>query len=157
VSLQARCVAKVKEKYFTAKYTPVGVLLKCLRYDLFKIKLQLKYRKNKIYSYLTVSFDTGLHLKKYVNVHIKFGTVKNYHEMRSLVHGHVSVAITMSTSFRSRLWNHFILDPFRSNALIILVLFFPNRLHRRIYETKLPTHVSFPFSPVFYFSYYFNP
>jgi hypothetical protein len=157
VSLQARCVANVKEKYFTTEYRPVGVLLKYLLNDLFKIKLQLKYRKNKIYSYLTVNFDTGLRAKKYINVHLKFGTVKNYHEMRS-AHWHCTLSIlccyihvdvislTLSKSLYSGSVGFKRTDNFGS--------VFPNRLHRRIDETKLPTHISFLFS-VFCFSYHF--
>jgi len=29
------CMVKVEEKYFKIKYRPVGMLLKCLHYDLF--------------------------------------------------------------------------------------------------------------------------
>ena len=52
-----------------------------------------------------------------------------------------------STSLRSGFPNCIILDPLCSNA------FFPNRLNRRIYETKFPTHVGLFF--IFYFSYHF--
>jgi len=51
---------------------------------------------------------------------------------------------------RSGFGNRFILDPFISNALIILADF-KKFLDRRIYKTTFPTHVSFFFLP-FYIS-----
>jgi len=35
MSLKVRCMVKVKGKYFKTKYRAVGILLKCLYYDLF--------------------------------------------------------------------------------------------------------------------------
>jgi len=57
-----------------------------------------------------------------------------------------------STSLRSGFRNRFILDPFRSNSLLILVLFLQIVWGRRNYETRFPTHVSF----LFYLSYHFT-
>jgi len=48
------------------------------------------------------------------------------------------------TSLRSGFWNGFILDPLSANAIIVSLFFF-NCWDRRIYETKFPTEVSFPF------------
>ena len=52
-------MVKGEEKYFKTKYRPVGLLLKCLRYDVFI--LQLKIRRNESYSSTSifVNFRTG--------------------------------------------------------------------------------------------------
>jgi hypothetical protein len=88
------CMVKVKEKYFKTKYRPVGVLLKCLHYDYFKLGLQLKFRENKCYSSIIVNFHAGLHWKKKKIHQIKiYGERKwSWEEDRWLVHCHFSVA-----------------------------------------------------------------
>jgi len=44
-------VSKREENKFKAKYGPVGILLKCLRYDIFLIFVKLKYTEKKILLY----------------------------------------------------------------------------------------------------------
>jgi len=53
-------MVKVKEEHFKTKYSPAGILLNVSTMIYFKFKLQLKFRNNKIYSSIIVSFCTGL-------------------------------------------------------------------------------------------------
>jgi hypothetical protein len=54
-------MVKVNEKYFKGKYRPVDILRNVNGMIYFKIKLQLKFMKNKIYYSKIVNFRTSLH------------------------------------------------------------------------------------------------
>ena len=71
----------------------------------------------------------------------------------SLVSCLTHLSSASSTSLRSSFRNSFILDPFCSSAKNCGSIF-PNRLCRRIYKTKFPTHLSCHFSS-FYLSYHY--
>jgi len=91
-----------------------------------------------------------VYAKKYINLYFKFGKNKFIMRVEPLIDklsvrcclNHLNNASSKSLS--SGFGNRFILDPFISNALKILADF-KNSLHRRIYETKFPTHVNFFF------------
>jgi hypothetical protein len=55
-----RCMVEMKKNYSKKKHRPLGILnVYVMMY--WKIKLQLKFRKNNNYSYIIVNFHTRLH------------------------------------------------------------------------------------------------
>jgi hypothetical protein len=56
VSLLARCMSKVKEKYLKTKYRPADILLNVNAMIYIHFKLQLKSVNNKNYSSINVNF-----------------------------------------------------------------------------------------------------
>lgn len=127
-----------------------GILFDINAMVYFKFNLQLKCRNRNDCS-VSVNFLTGL-AKEYIDLKLKCRNreIKSCRDKRtdywdtviSLLLKPLSSAST--TSRRSGFRNRCILDLFCSNALIIFVLFIPNGLDRRIYETIFPRHASPP-------------
>jgi len=95
-----------------------------------KFKIHLKFRNNKKLLFYNCEFPQGLTINQYLNLKLMSGKNKMYHGKRtahrygvtSLWLNHLSSA--SSTSLCSVFRNLISRDPFCSNALIILVLFF---------------------------------
>ena len=112
-----------------------------------KFQLELKYENNKNYSPIILN-SIKVHARKSIYLRLKCRNNKVLTSgqlacILSLVRSLNHLSSGPLTSIRSGFWNRFIFDPFCSNAPIIFVLIFPNRLDRKIYDTKFPTHVSF--------------
>jgi hypothetical protein len=111
----------------------------------FKIKLQFKFRKNKIYSYVIVNFQTSLCYK------IHYMKNKNYPEKRtagwyiviSVLLQPLKQYFTDVTSFRPLKSLYSLPVPFKHRNNFGSV--FTNHLDFRISETKFLSHVGFLF------------
>ena len=136
------------------KIQTVGVLLNVNATIYFKFKPQLKFINNKNYSSINENFHSGLRWK-YINLKVKNWKNKT---RRGPFNGTLSILCCLNTlcsvplkSFPSDFLNRFILDPFCSNTLIIVVLFFQIVW---IDDTKF-LHASAVFS-IFCLLYYYN-
>ena len=85
--------------------------------------------------------------KKYVNLHLKFRKNKNCHVLLKLLRHHLDITLF-------RLSKLFILDPFLSNTLILLVLFF-QIIWIVEFMRPNPRHKSAFFFSIFCCSYHF--
>jgi hypothetical protein len=124
-----RCGVKVKEKYFKIFCRPAGILLNVNSVIYFKFELKLKIEINEKLLSIIVNHFTGI-MQKYVKSNLKFSKNKSNYEKRT-AHWHIVTSLFLNnlgsfslTSLRSEFRYRFVLYPFSSNTLIILVPFF---------------------------------
>jgi hypothetical protein len=97
VSLQARCMTKVKEKYFKTKYRPEDILLNVNAMIYINFKLQLTFINDKNYCY-NCKFLNRITLKKYINLKLMFRNNTSYHEKITHWDSHFSMDQTTSAA-----------------------------------------------------------
>jgi len=98
-----------------------------------------------------------VYAKQYINVKLKFGMNKNYHEKRKAYWcvsclNHFKQRLIDVTTLR--LWKTLISRSVPFRRINNFGSIFTNHLDRGTYESKLPTHANFFF--ILYLFYYFN-